>query len=117
MGLKTSRLDAVAEVLRECLGAAQTSATKTSVSFAASDGTNIEVYGDDDQFHRFFDTGPVVGFEVDDFDACREALRERGIQFLTEIQQNERNAWQHFRLPDGTVAEIIGPRRGNARRD
>ncbi|WP_136657845.1 VOC family protein [Nitratireductor sp. XY-223] len=117
VGIRTSRLDEVAAVFRDCLGASQEDASEASVSFVAADGTAVEIYGTDDDFHRFFDTGPVIGFEVEDFDACRAALVEKGIEFLTEIQQNERNAWQHFRLPDGTVAEIIGPRKGNSQQD
>ncbi|MDA4845185.1 VOC family protein [Hoeflea poritis] len=117
VGIRTGHLDEMAAIFRDCLGASLQGSTETSVSFAASDGTAVEIYRESDEFHRFFDTGPVVGFEVEDFNACREALLEKGVEFLTEVQQNDRNAWQHFRLPDGTVAEIIGPRKSSIRAD
>jgi hypothetical protein len=31
-----------------------------------------------------------------------------GVEFIGETQNANGVSWQHFRLPDGTVAEIIG---------
>jgi hypothetical protein len=46
---------------------------------------------------------------VEDVEATRRRLEERGLEILTEIERTADAAWCHFRAPDGTVLEIIGP--------
>lgn len=79
------------------------------VGFRLEDGTIFELYGPGDEFHAFFTSGPVVGFRVDDFDATHEAMLSAGVRFIGEVQHAEGTSWRHFRCPDGTIAEIIGP--------
>ena len=55
--------------------------------------------------------GPVVGLEVEDFDAARRRWSPAGIAFVGEPQRDGRVAWNHFTGPDGNVYEIIGPDR------
>ena len=78
-------------------------------------GTDAElhVYADTDPDHAFFTTGPVVGLRVEDVDATRASLEADGLEMLTEIERTEDAAWCHFRAPDGTVLEIIGPPTGH----
>ena len=54
-------------------------------------------------------TGPVVGFRVGDFDATCAAMLAAKVEFIGAIQHADGVSWQHFRCPNGTVAEIIGP--------
>ena len=75
----------------------------------SSDLTMLEIYGPADDFHSFFTTGPVVGFRVGDFDATRAAMLAAQVEFIGAIQHAGGVSWQHFRCPDGTVSEIIGP--------
>jgi catechol 2,3-dioxygenase-like lactoylglutathione lyase family enzyme len=85
-------------------------ADKRGSRFRLSDGTEIHVYGPEDDDHAFFGTGPVVGFAVDSFRAARAILVSAGIKFLySEPQRQDGWAWQHFRAPDGNIYEIIGP--------
>ncbi len=74
-------------------------------------GTDAElhVYADTDADHAFFTSGPVVGLRVADVESTRAALEGDGLEMLTEIERTETAAWCHFRGPDGTVLEIIGP--------
>jgi hypothetical protein len=37
------------------------------------------------------------------------------VEFIGAIQHADGVSWQHFRCPDGTVAEIIGPGQAPAR--
>jgi hypothetical protein len=69
----------------------------------------LHVYADTDPDHAFFTTGPVVGLRVDDVQETRRRLARAGLQLLTEIESADTAAWCHFRAPDGTVLEIIGP--------
>ena len=50
----------------------------------------------------------MVGFEVGDFDDARGAMIKAG-RFIGEVQRAGGVAWQHFRCPNGTILEIIGP--------
>jgi glyoxylase I family protein len=78
--------------------------------FRLADGTEVHVYGPADDGHDFFETAPVVGFEVDSFRAAHAALTAAGIEFLyPEPQRAHGRAWQHFRAPDRNIYEIIGP--------
>jgi hypothetical protein len=39
----------------------------------------------------------------------RSTLEAAGLEMLTDVERTDRAAWCHFRAPDGTVLEIIGP--------
>ncbi|HEX7196295.1 MAG TPA: VOC family protein, partial [Candidatus Limnocylindria bacterium] len=77
-------------------------------------GTDAElhVYAETDADHEFFTTGPVVGLRVDDVDATRARMEAAGLEMLTDVERTADAAWCHFRAPDGTVLEIIGPADG-----
>ena len=66
-----------------------------------------------------------VGFRTDRFDEMVALFRDRiGLEVIREapgatwfrlgddIERTDTNAWCHFRAPDGTVLEIIGPASG-----
>ncbi len=82
------------------------------VGLAFPDGTEMEVWRPEDEFHSFFGTGPVVGFRVDDVDAARAEMEMEatGVRFLGPVQRSDVTAWSHFRGPDGNVYEVIGRR-------
>ena len=109
VGMRTERLDETVRLFRDVIGAEAVREEPGLTGFRLADGTMFELYGPDDDFHAFFTTGPVVGFEVDDFDATHAAMVAAGVSFIGEIQAAGGRKWQHFHCPDGTVAEIIGP--------
>jgi catechol 2,3-dioxygenase-like lactoylglutathione lyase family enzyme len=77
--------------------------------FALADGTEVHVYDDQDTFHEFFGSAPVIGFWVDSFAETHARMTLAGTEFLyPEPQREAGKAWQHFRAPDGNVYEIIG---------
>jgi catechol 2,3-dioxygenase-like lactoylglutathione lyase family enzyme len=108
VGIRTNRLDETVALFRDALGAPVTRRTESLVGFKLADGTTLELYGPADEFHAFFATGPVVAFQVEDFDAAREAVIAAGVNFIGEVQRANGDAWQHFRSPDGTILEVIG---------
>ena len=77
--------------------------------FRLGSDAELHVYASTDPDHAFFTTGPVVGLRIADVDATRAALERDGLEMLTDIERTEDAAWCHFRAPDGTVLEIIGP--------
>jgi hypothetical protein len=55
-----------------------------------------------------FITGPVVGFEVADFETATAWLVENKIEILGEIVESASGSkWAHFRGPDGNVYEFV----------
>jgi len=50
--------------------------------FRLPNGDTIEVFGDNDEHHRFFTTGPVVGFRVADVPTAQAEMEAAGIEFL-----------------------------------
>jgi hypothetical protein len=96
-------------LFRDILGVPVARREGDLIGFKLTDGTILELYGPSDEFHAFFKTGPVVGFQVESFDEARSALIAAGIPFIGEIQRAGGVAWQHFCCPDGVIFEIIGP--------
>jgi hypothetical protein len=109
VGVRTSEFDATVRIFRDIIGAVPEREATDLAGFRLADGTLLEIYGSSDEFHEFFQTGPVVGFRVKDFDDTRARLVAAGIRFIGEPQHADGSSWQHFRLPDGTIVEIIGP--------
>jgi catechol 2,3-dioxygenase-like lactoylglutathione lyase family enzyme len=109
VGLRTGDFEATVRLFRDVIGLFPARETTDLAGFRLADGTLLEIYGPADAFHAFFRTGPVVGFRVQSFDATRARLLADGITFIGESQHADGISWQHFRLPDGTIAEIIGP--------
>jgi hypothetical protein len=110
VGMRGPRLAETAALFRDVIGIPVARQTPDLIGFELSDGTVLELYGPDNQFHAFFTTGPVVGFRVEDFAATKTRMLAARIQFIGEVQHADGLSWQHFRCPDGTIAEIIGPR-------
>jgi catechol 2,3-dioxygenase-like lactoylglutathione lyase family enzyme len=71
--------------------------------FDLPDGRRVEVFGAGYPGKAHFDTGPVIGFAVDDLASAVEELRRAGVELLGEPGPT----WQHFRGPDGNVYELV----------
>ncbi len=109
VGIRTDRLEETADLFQNVIGLPPTRRTGDVVAFTLGDGALLELFGPKEEFHAFFTTGPVVGFRVDDFDARRRAMLAAGVEFIGDVQHGDGMSWQHFRCPDGTIAEITGP--------
>jgi hypothetical protein len=109
VGMRGPRLAETPALFRDVIGAPVARQTPDMVGFEFSDGTILELYGPGDRFHAFFTSGPVVGFRVEDFAATKARMIAAKVEFIGEAQHADGISWQHFRCPDGTIAEIIGP--------
>jgi catechol 2,3-dioxygenase-like lactoylglutathione lyase family enzyme len=108
LGIRTAAFAETVALYRDVLGMKPALDRPGAAWFHAGDGASIHVYAADDADHEFFGSGPVVGLEVDDFDAARAAMTAAGIEFIGEPQRDAGVAWNHYRGPDGNVYEIIG---------
>ena len=111
VGLRSDRFSEMVRLFRDVIGVPLTRESSGLAGFRLGDGTVLEIYGPADEFHSFFTTGPVVGLRVGDFDAVRALMLSAGVEFIGAAQHADGMSWQHFRCPDGTVLEIIGPGR------
>ncbi len=109
IGFRTDRFDEMVALFRDRIGLEIVHEAPGATWFQLGADAQLHVYADTDPDHAFFTTGPVVGLRVDDLDATRAALEADGLEMLTDVERTATAAWCHFRAPDGTVLEIIGP--------
>lgn len=109
IGFRTDRFDEMVALVRDRIGLEIVHEALGATWFRLGTDAQLHVYADTDPDHAFFTTGPVVGLRVADLDATRAALEADGLEMLTEVERSATAAWCHFRAPDGTVLEIIGP--------
>lgn len=109
IGFRTDRFEETVGLFRDLLGLPVTREVPRATWFRLGSDAGLHVYAATDPDHAFFTTGPVVGLRVDDVVATRARLEAAGLEMLTGIERGNDAAWCHFRAPDGTVLEIIGP--------
>ncbi len=109
VGFRTARFDEMVALFRDRIGLEVTHEATGATRFRLGADAELHVYADTDADHAFFTSGPVVGLRVADVDVTRAALEVDGLEMLTDIERTDTAAWCHFRAPDGTVLEIIGP--------
>jgi catechol 2,3-dioxygenase-like lactoylglutathione lyase family enzyme len=105
MGVRVSDL-AAAVAFFEALGLERDHAEGEMVAFTAKNGDTVEVFGPGDADHRHFDSGPVVGLQVEDVDAARRELQAGGVEFAGPTGRGAGMVWAHFRGPDGMLYEL-----------
>ena len=109
VGIRTEGFEETARFFREVMGLEETRRERDVVGFAFPDGTEMEVWRPEDEFHSFFGAGPVVGLRVD-VEEAGAAMETAGVEFLGPVQRSGRSVWSDFRGPDGNVYEIIARR-------
>ena len=111
VGTRTSEYDAMVRLFRDGLGLQLAHEEPDFAGLVMPNGDKVEVFGPSDTEHTHFDSGPVVGFLVDDVAAARAQLEAMGmVEFIGPLHSwPGGTAWQHFRAPDGNVYELVGP--------
>jgi len=107
LGLRTNQFEEMVTFFRDVMGMQPIRDEPEIAGFQLIDGTQMELYHPEEEFHAFFTTGPVVAFWVDDVNAARTSMEAAGIEFIGPIQHAGKKSWNHFRAPDGTVFEIL----------
>ena len=111
VGTRTAEYDGMVSCLQNVFGLKSSADEEGFAVFELPNGDKIEVFGEEDEDHPFFTTGPVVGFRVADVSAAQAKMEAAGIEFLGRPASSSNGfAWSHFRAPDGNVYEIMsGP--------
>lgn len=107
LGLRTDQFEEMVKFFHEVMGIQPIRDEPEIAGFELANGTRVELYRPEEEFHTFFTTGPVVAFHVDDVDAARVSMEASGIEFIGPIQRAGKESWNHFKAPDGTVFEIL----------
>ncbi len=107
LGIRTANFEETVRLFRDVMGVDVVRDERDVVGFKFADGTGMEIWRPEDEFHNFFGSGPVVGFCVDNVDEARARMEAAGIEFIGPIQRSGNASWNHFRGPDGNVYEII----------
>ena len=108
LGLRTAQFEEMVTFFRDVMGMQLIRDESEIAGFELTDGTQMEIYRPEEEYHSFFTTGPVVAFLVDNVDEARASMEMAGIEFIGPIQRGGKTSWNHFRAPDGTVFEILG---------
>jgi catechol 2,3-dioxygenase-like lactoylglutathione lyase family enzyme len=84
-----------------------------STRFRLPDGTGLHVYGPEDTEHTEFGDRTCIGLVVDDIDAAWRDIEASGLEIVdVALERDGVDAWFHYRAPDGSIQELIGPDRG-----
>lgn len=105
VGLATDDFQRSLAFFRDVLGLETWVQGEEQAILRTSSGQQLEIFGRDEAEKRLTRT-PVIAFEVDDFDAAREELRQAGIELIGESGSWNGYSWQYFRSPDGHIFEI-----------
>ena len=65
----------------------------------------FELFGPDTA-HADLERGITIAFEVDDIEAARQEMEQAGVEFVTDIDTWEDEAWCYFAGPDDRLYEL-----------
>jgi hypothetical protein len=78
LGIRTAHFEETVGLFRNVMNLEIIRQEHVVVGFRFPDGTEMEVWRPEDDFHCFFTTGPVVGFRVDDVEESRAWMKAAG---------------------------------------
>ncbi|PWT85259.1 MAG: hypothetical protein C5B58_03380, partial [Acidobacteria bacterium] len=91
-GVRTSDLKSTARFFAEAMGLSVIHEGKGLVQFELPSGQLFEVFGSANRYYRLH-ACPVLGFQVEDVRQARMDLASRGVQFETEVEGDQSEAW------------------------
>ena len=104
-GVRTADLKSTERFFAEVLGLFLLHRGEGLVQFEVPSGRLFEVFGPESRFDRLH-TCPVLGSQVEDVRRARSELESQGVEFATEVDGDESEAWTYFRGPDGYLYEL-----------
>jgi len=104
-GVRTSDLHSSSRFFSEMLGLQRIHEGNGFVQFELPSGQLFEVFAPESRYYKLHNS-PVLGFQVEDVRAARQELESQGIEFMTEVFGDSKEAWVYFRGPDGYLYEL-----------
>lgn len=104
-GVRTVDLKSATRFFGNVLGLSLVHEGKGMVQFEVPSGQLFEVFGAESRYYELH-ACPVLAFQVEDVRAARHELMSRDIEFVTDVEGGESEAWTYFRGPDGYLYEL-----------
>jgi catechol 2,3-dioxygenase-like lactoylglutathione lyase family enzyme len=104
-GVRTADLKSATRFFADVLGFSVIHKGVDLVQFEMPSRQSFEVFGSKNRYSQLHDC-PVLAFQVEDVRAARKELESRGVEFVTDVEGNESEAWTYFRGPDGYLYEL-----------
>ena len=104
-GVRTADLKSATRFFADVLGFSVIHKGVELVQFEMPSGQLFEVFGSKSRYSQLH-ACPVLAFQVEDVRAARKELESRGVEFVTDVEGNESEAWTYFRGPDGYLYEL-----------
>ncbi len=104
-GVRTADLRSAVPFFADVLGLSLIHEGNGVAQFEMPSGQLFEVFGSESRYYRLH-ACPVLAFQVQDVRAARKELKSRGVDFVTDVDGNESEAWTYFRGPDGYLYEL-----------
>src|SRR5579864_1985383 len=97
-GVRTADLKTSVHFFRDNLDLPLLHQAETLAQFELPSGQLFELFGPQSRYHQLH-ACPVLAFQVEDLRASRKELESRGVEFVTEIEGDDCEAWTYFRGP------------------
>ena len=104
-GVRTADLKSTARFFSDVLGVSQVHEGKGLAQFELPSGQLFEIFGSESRFYQLH-ACPVLAFQVEDVRAARKEMESRAVEFVTNIEGDDSEAWTYFRGPDGYLYEL-----------
>ena len=104
-GVRTGDLKSAARFFADVMGFSLIHEAEGLVQFEMPSGQLFEVFGSKSRYYQLH-ACPVLAFQVEDLQAARKELESRDVEFVTDVDSNESEAWTYFRGPDGYLYEL-----------
>lgn len=104
-GVRTADLKAAAHFFADVLGLSLSHEGEGLLQFEFPSGQLFEVFGSESRYYQLH-ACPVLAFQVVDVRVARKELASRGVEFVTDVEGNESEAWVYFRGLDGYLYEL-----------
>ena len=104
-GVRTNNLQSTTRFFLEVLELTLFHQGKGLAQFEFPSGQLFEVF---DPSNRYFalHNCPVLAFQVEDVRAAKQELMQREVEFVTDVEGDDSEAWIYFRGPDGYLYEL-----------
>jgi len=100
-GVRTTDLESATRFFAEVLGLSITHQSEGLVQFEMPSGQPFEVFGRKNRYYRLH-ACPVLAFQVENVREARKEIESRGVEFVTDVDGNESEAWTIFADPTVT---------------
>jgi catechol 2,3-dioxygenase-like lactoylglutathione lyase family enzyme len=104
-GVRSADLKSAARFFADVLGLSLVRESGRLAQFEMPSGQLFEVFSSESRYYRLH-ACPVLAFQVEDVRAARKELEAQGVEFVTDVDGGEVEAWTYFRGPDGYLYEL-----------